>query len=229
MSYFDPWSFKTMYSKHWGWLYILIALVPFLIVLALTFYVLSLLMTDEDLYYKDKDFTNQYTYSTLSSEFSQIGMVAEIVPHFLLADEDDKYMPLKFTNNTYFKNLTYTDGVQKTARFEELYHSTIDKKNDLPHLIFQNEYVPFGDSKYLCLNLKFHSKKLTQTPYKDYTEIQSMPQCFGYKQEIWNPEDPTHGVNLLAWKEFGNEHTGKCENGLVKNNICFEYALMTEI
>ena len=227
---FDPWSFRTMYSKHWGWLYILLALIPFLMVLAITFYVLSLLVTDEDLYYKDVGYTNEYKYSTLSEEFSKMELVAEIVPHAILGDDDDRYLPFQFKNNTYFRDQTFDDGESpKKVRYEELFYIAVDKKSNLPHLMFKKEYVPFGDSKYLWLNIKYKPRHSGSIPYKEYTQVQKLPACFGYKQEIWNPDDPVNGVNLLAWKEFGNVHEGKCDNGIVKNDICFEYALMSEI
>lgn len=230
MAAFDPWSLQTPYTKHWGWLYVLIALIPFLIVLAITFYVLSLLMTDEDLYYKEKQFSNRYTYSTLSYEFSQIHLVGQIVPHFILADEDDKYMPFQFVNNTYFKNVTYSQGeTSKEARFEELYHYARDTNGNLPPLSFTSQVVPVGDSKSSCLHLAYRSKNAPLVPFEKYTPLSNLPKCFGQRQEIWNSDDPVVGANLLVWKEFGNEHPGKCDNGIIKNNICFEYAVMTKV
>ncbi|CAI2375400.1 unnamed protein product [Moneuplotes crassus] len=227
---FDPFSFKTGYTKNWGWLYALIVLVPFLMVLAITFYVLSLLITDEDLYYKKKSYNNEYVYSTRSYEFSNLEMVAEVLPHSFLADENDRYLPFRFVNNTYFKDVTFDDGEQsKRARFEELSYQTTDDKSNLPHLIFKNEYVPFGDSRFLCLNLKYRSKDEPVAPYDKFNEVQNLPQCHGMKQEIWGEKDPTKGVNLLAWKEFGNQKLSNCKNGIIRDKICYEYAVMESI
>jgi hypothetical protein len=142
------------------------------------------------------------------------------VPHFILADEDDKYMPFEFKNNTYFKNVTFDDGESpKEARFEELYHYADQTKGRLPQFTYRSQYVPFGDSKSSCLNLKYRSKDLPLTNYDKFTPFQNQPNCFGYKEEIWSKEDPRSGINLLIWKEFGNEHKGNCRDGIFKNNI----------
>jgi hypothetical protein len=158
MSAFDPWNFKTPFSKHWGWLYVMIGLIPFLIVLGTTFYVLSLLMTDEDLYYKKNTIHERYTYSTLSYEFANIEIAGEMLPHFLLMDENDKFINFQFRNNTYFKDMTYNDGEKKkNVRFEELYHYALDSRPDVPVLNFKEEYIPFGDSKSSCFHVRFRA------------------------------------------------------------------------
>jgi hypothetical protein len=230
MAAFDPWGFGTTRTKHWGWLYALIAFVPFFIVLALTFYVLSLLLTDEDLYYKKQQYETRYTYSTLSAEFSNIKMVAEIVPHFILTDEDDKYVPLEFVNHTYYKNVTFTDGEKpKERRFEELYHTSDATKGRLPPFIFKDGYVPLGDSRSSCLHVRYRSKNLPLVNYVNFTSLRDMPECYGHKQEIWNKEDPTHGINLLVWKEFASQNKPSCQSGVMKKDICYEYTVMTKI
>ena len=55
---FDPWYFYSKRYKHWGWLYILLLLIPIFIILAITFKVVSMLVTDEDLYYKQEIYDN---------------------------------------------------------------------------------------------------------------------------------------------------------------------------
>lgn len=159
MSYFDPWSTKTPYTKHWGWLYLLIGLIPFFMVLAITFYILSLLVTDEDIYYKKQTYHERYTYSTLSYEFSNIQIVGEMLPHFILTDEQDKFINFEFMNNTYFKDVNFTTGeAPKKARFEELYYYAIDAKPDVPVLNFKQEYIPFGDSKSSCFHIRLRAR-----------------------------------------------------------------------
>lgn len=79
-----------------------------------------MMATDEDLYYNEGD--NGLVRSTLSSEFSNLLVVGEILPHFILADENNKYIRFEFENNVYFKNMTFDDGrISREARFEELY------------------------------------------------------------------------------------------------------------
>ena len=99
---FDPWYFYSKRYKHWGWLYILLLLIPIFIILAITFKVVSMLVTDEDLYYKQEIYDHKYIKSTLSHEFSNLQVVGEILPHYLL-DDYDKYIHFEFKNNTYFK------------------------------------------------------------------------------------------------------------------------------
>lgn len=176
-------------------------------------------MTDEDLYYKKQIYDHTYLRSTLSREFSRIDVVGEILPHFLLANEDDKFLPFEFHNKTYYRNMTYDDGEHsKPARFEELYFYTEETKDELPHFNFDERYIPIGDSKSSCFHLRYRSKELPFTSYDNFDSLINQQECLGHSEEIWRDEDPTTGINLLVWKEFANEHRGDCSNGIYKHN-----------
>jgi len=196
-------------------------------ILAIVFYFISYFATDEDLMYKEN---GTEVYSTLSKEFSNLEMVGEVLPHFILNDEDDKFMEFRFVNDTYFKNMTYDDGQKpKEAIFEELYYFVKDTKGNLPHLMFRDHNLPIGDSKSSCLHIKYKSKKEQISSFDKYHSVLEMPQCFGHREEIWNDEDPTTGINLLVWKEFTSDNKTNCRNGIMKENTCYEYAVMTKI
>ena len=172
---------------------------PFLAVWAITFYVLSLLITDEDLYYKQKEYNNKYSYSSLQVEFSKLDVVAEILPHFILANENERFVPLKFINNTYFKNTTYVQGeTTKVMKYSELYFSSDNTTDDLPHLNFNYDYLPAGDSKSSCLHVRVRPKSLPQTSYINYSSLQEMGNWFEARKQYWDSHDPTTGVNLLV-------------------------------
>lgn len=118
---FDPAGYdEKPRSNYWFWTSILLCIIPILIICAWLCWILSMMATDEDLYYNEGD--NGLVRSTLSSEFSNLLVVGEILPHFILADENNKYIRFEFENNVYFKNMTFDDGrISREARFEELY------------------------------------------------------------------------------------------------------------
>ena len=159
-----------------------------------------MLVTDEDVYYKQKQMANYVSTLTLQTEFSQIDVVAEILPHFTLANSNDRFLPLTFVNNTYIKNVTYNEaGSTREVKFSELYYSSDNTTDDLPHLNFNYDYVPAGDSRSTCLHVRERSKSLPKTNYENYNSLEKMAEWFGAKKYNWNPNDPITGVNLLVF------------------------------
>lgn len=191
---------------------------------------LSLLVTDEDVYYKNKIGNNVISTSTLQDQFAQLDIVAEILPHFTLVDPNDKYLPLHFVNNTYSKNMTVTEnGTWKMMKFAELYYKTDNTTDDLPYLNFNLDYVPVGDSRSTCLHIRQMSKTLPKTRYENYTSVQKMGECFGANKTTWGSSDPKTGINFIIWKEFGTANKTDCKEGVIKNNICYEYSILKKL
>jgi hypothetical protein len=112
-----------------------------------------------------------------------------------------------------------------------------------PNFTFSNETLPVNSSEEYCLHLwskNATSDKILPETYKNL----SFPLCkkaSNNSKQLGNPNDPTHGISFLAWKETelalwctnltcyrhcliygGTYHEGKCYKHEVLRRICIK-------
>jgi hypothetical protein len=64
------------------------------------------------------------------------------------------------------------------------------------------EYVPVGTAKTLCIDPTWSPLSMAKIVDR-FRKIQGLPTCENSENPKfrWNPEDPTHGVDINVWTQ----------------------------
>ena len=101
------------------------------------------------------------------------------------------------------KNVIWMDYVNKTGRSkDQSYHLFNNTRNYFSALHFDDNHVPAGDSKTLCVHALWttvaHDQQIDM-----YESVQDFPVCSNSENPKmrWNEHDPTTGLDIKAWDE----------------------------